>query len=170
METLPSTFPRRAFLPDKQKVSEPLSAWDGSPAHDLAIQAIKSAPDTQSQMYWIKTAGLYPSYEEMDDSLAQTHNWNVSAELGEAQHALMQDIFESRCDVEKMTTAAEIIGARGNVQAMTAMVCAFQHGMGVAYRKSGWNGGAQASRAIAAARKKLVQAWHGINGFVNEDM
>ena len=77
-------------------------------------------------MYWIKTAGLYPSYEEMDDSLAQTHNWNVSAELGEAQHALMKDIFESRCDTEKMTTAAEIIGARDNVQAMVAMVYAFQ--------------------------------------------
>lgn len=117
-------------------------------------------------LYWCKTAGLYPCYEDIEHSLGQ-HNMMAYAEYGEAHHALMKDIFESRGgDLEKMVTAARIIGANHNVQAMIGVFHGFVHAMGMAYQSSGWaNGGRAASVAIAEMSVELANAWEGINGF-----
>lgn len=124
-----------------------------------------SGLDAAVEMYWVKTAGLYPTYTHMDFSLANTYNSSIAAEYGEAQHALMKDLFDSKCDAEKMHAVAEIIGEHRNVNAMVSVFYGFLHGMGVAYSTSGWTAGHQASIAIEEVRCKLALAWDGINGF-----
>ena len=114
--------------------------------------------------YWTKTAGLYPSYEDMDYFLFR-HDWGAGAEYGLKQHTLMKQVFESRCSEQDMLAAAEMIGANGNVQAMYGCFMAFSHGMGIAYKKSGWENGTSASKAIAAVRKTIAKTWDGVNGF-----
>jgi len=118
----------------------------------------------QVEQYWIKCAGLYPSYEDMDEALAK-HDPVAYAEYGEPAHALMKHVFETKGDEDAMKQAAEIIGERGNVQAMIGVYYAFLHGMGMAYGTSGWNAGSAASVAIGDMRFKLARVWDGTQGF-----
>jgi len=141
------------------------TTWEDGPAKDAAVCAMAATPmPKQLSLFWIKTAGLYPSGEEMDESLAK-HNAHAASHYGEAAHALMQDLFESRLDEAKMKTAAEITGACDNVDAMIGVYYGFLHGLGMAYQKSGWADGRAAAIAIGTIRFDLAHAWDGINGF-----
>jgi hypothetical protein len=117
----------------------------------------------QLEMFWIKTNGLYPSYDDADDSIGK-HDPHSSAEYGVAQHDLMKHIFESSCDEQAMKEAAAIVGANGNVHAMHGCFYSFMHAAGMAYQKSGMEGRA-ASIALGRIRFKLTESWDGVNGF-----
>lgn len=115
------------------------------------------------EAYWVKTAGLYPQYDDLDESCTQ-FDPSATAEYGEAQHELMKHVFDARADETAMKTAAEIIGTRGNVHAMHGCVHVFTHALGMAYQKSGMDG-RDASVALAAIRSKMADVWDGVNGF-----
>ena len=66
---------------------------------------------------------------------------------------------------DKWTMAAEIIGAKGGVQAMVGVYYGFMHGVGMAYSMSGWSGGMEASLAISKLGDIACQKWHGKMGF-----
>lgn len=126
---------------------------------------LEERPIPQVQMYWAKTAGLYPDMTDIKVDLGKFNPSEGDVLYDEAQHALMKHVFETRGDEQAMRDAAEIIGADGNVQAMHDCFYTFLHAMGMAYQKSGWAGGTAASIAIGTTRFNLTRAWDGVHGF-----
>jgi hypothetical protein len=120
---------------------------------------------SQSDAYWIKCAGLYPSYEDMDQQLAQ-HNMMAYNEYSDFAHKFMIQVFESKGEDDiAIKNAADVIGSKGGPQAMIGVFYGFLHGMGMAYAKSGWDGGRAASTAMDEMRLTLSMAWDGVHGF-----
>jgi len=148
---------------EKTATSPPVTRARGQGGTAAAPEARRRP--SQSDAYWAKCAGLYPSYEDMDQQLAQ-HNMVAYAEYSEFAHKLMIQVFESQGEDDiAIKNAADVIGSKGGAQAMIGVFYGFLHGMGMAYARSGWDGGRAASIAMGEMRLTLSMAWDGVHGF-----
>lgn len=144
-------------------------SWQDGPLKTMALAELdrdrEARRPLQVDTYWTKCKGLYPSYDEMDEQLGQ-HNMMAYAEYSDFAHELMLKVFQTEGeDADAIKQAANVIGEKGGAQAMIGVFYGFLHGMGMAYGKSGWNGGRAASIAIGDMRLKLSMAWDGVHGF-----